>query len=81
MRKILELKQAVAQLEVDVAVLSTAEKALSDWQRHGLERRDGSDSQDALHEEQGQNVRARLWQAKRQVESQKKLVASLASAV
>jgi hypothetical protein len=81
MRKVLELKQAVEQLEVDIAALSAAEKELSDWQNYDLDRRDGSGRQDALHEENGQDARDRVWKAKQTFESQKKLVSTLASAV
>lgn len=81
MSKVLELKQAVEKLEVDIAELEAAEKELSAWRDYDLHRRDGSAGQDALHEEHGQEVRDRVWQAKRKVESQKKLVSSLANAV
>jgi hypothetical protein len=80
MSKMDELKQAVAQLEVDIAELSAAEKELSNWEDHDLHRRDGSGAQDARNEESGRDVRDRVWQAKQKVESQKRLIATLANA-
>jgi hypothetical protein len=81
MKKILELKQAVEQLEACIAELSDAEKELSNWQYQDLHRRDGSSAQDARHEEFGREARDRVWQAKQKTESQKKLIATLTSAV
>lgn len=81
MSKVDELKQAVEQLQVDVADLHAAENELNGWHEHDLRRRDGSTRQDTLHEEHGQELRDSVWHAKRKVESQKGLISTLLSAV
>jgi hypothetical protein len=79
--KVDELKQVVEQLGVDLAELSAAEGELSNWYSYDLRRSDGSARQDALHEEHGREAENRVSQAKKRVESQKKLVSSLVNAL
>lgn len=81
MSKIDDLKEAVAKLEVDLAALGDAERGLSNWEDHDLNRRDGSGAQDARHEEMGRNASMRVTEAKHKVESQKTLVAALTGAI
>ena len=81
MSKIDDLKQAIAKLELDLAELSDAERHLSYWQDHDLNRRDGSSAQDARNEEIGRNANTRIRDAKHTVKSQKALVKALTTAI
>jgi hypothetical protein len=81
MSKVLELKQAVDQLERDLGELAKAEAQLSSWQEYDLRRADGSGRQDTLHEERGRELEGQVSQAKQQVESQKRAISSLLSAI
>lgn len=81
MSKIVELKDAVHQLEVDVAALTDAEQEVADWDYSDLHRRDGSGAQDERHERMGREARERVWQASRKVQLQKDLIAKLTSAI
>jgi hypothetical protein len=81
MSTILELKQAVQQLEVDIVDRSNAEREDSNWRDHDAHRSDGSGAQDARHEEIGRNTRERLLQAERKVKLQKEVIATILSTV
>lgn len=76
-----DLKQAVARLENDLVKLRDAEQDLSNWESHDLTREDGSGAQDARHQEIGRSSRDDVSEAKRQVEAQKALVASLLNGI
>ncbi|GKS87486.1 hypothetical protein AVMA1855_25060 [Acidovorax sp. SUPP1855] len=81
MSKIVELKDAVHQLETDVAALTAAEREVENWSYQDLNRRDGSSAQDERHERMGREARESAWQAKQKVNSQKNLIAELARAI
>lgn len=81
MNKIVELKDAVQQLEVDVAALKDAEQGEAEWTRHDLNRRDGSGAQDERHDRMGREARERVWRAKQKVNTQKALIANLANGI
>jgi len=71
------LKQAVAKLENDLVGLRNAEQDLANWESHDLTREDGSGAQDARHEEIGRSSREDVSEARREVASQKAVVATL----
>lgn len=81
MSNINALKKAVEQLEVLSNELRDAENELSNWQDHDLTRRDGSGRQDATNDRIGREANDRVWLAKKNVESQKKLITDLTTAV
>ena len=81
MNKIVELKNAVAQLEIEVAALTDAEREVANWDYSDLQRQDGSSAQDERHERLGRNARERVWQARQKVNLQKDLIANLTSAI
>lgn len=81
MNKIVGLKDAVHQLEVDVAALTEAERGVANWSELDRTRRDGSSAQDERHESLGQEARERAWQAKQKVNSQKDRIAQLTKAI
>ncbi len=81
MNKIVELKNAVAQLEIEVAALTDAEREVANWDYSDLQRQDGSSAQDERHERLGRNARERVWQARQKVNLQKDLIAKLTSAI
>lgn len=81
MNKIVELKNAVAQLEIEVAALTDAEREVANWDYSDLHRQDGSSAQDERHERLGRNARERVWQARQKVNLQKDLIAKLTSAI
>lgn len=80
MTKVEELKQAVADLEADLQALGEAKRELDSWYDHDRTRRDGSTRQDAMHEKSGEDARHAVYVAERKVESQKRVIASLANA-
>lgn len=77
MSSLAELKQAVAQLEVDHIEFQSAKKELDNWHDYDMRRSDGSTRQDALHEEIGRNAKERVWHANRKFEAQKELISRL----
>ena len=81
MKKIEELKNAVNQLEVDVAALKDAEQAVKNWQYGDLHRQDGSSAQDARHERMGREAHERVSQASQKVCLQKALIAKLTNEI
>jgi hypothetical protein len=81
MSKIEELKDAVHQLEVDVAALTDAMREVEKWRGHDLNRRDGSSAQDERHERMGREARDLVWQARQKVKSQNELIAKLINAI
>lgn len=78
MREIEELQQALDLLNKYVAELTDAQSELSSWQSHDLHRKDGSGAQDARHEKHGRDAQDDVYDAKRKVESQARIVAALA---
>jgi hypothetical protein len=81
MSKIVELKSAVNQLEVDIAELTDAENAEAQWSHQDQNRRDGSGAQDERHDRMGRDARDRVWRAKQKVNTQKTLIANLANVI
>jgi len=81
MNNIVELKNAVVQLELDVAALTNAVREVENWEYSDLHRQDGSSAQDERHERMGRNARERVWQASQKVNLQKDLIAKLTSAI
>lgn len=81
MNKIVELKDAVNQLEADVTALMDAERELASWMHLDANRLDGSGAQDERHERMGRDARERVWQARQKVNSQKDLIAKLNIAI
>ena len=80
MTKVEELKQAVAALEADLFTLGEAKRELDSWRDYDRTRRDGSNRQDAMHEQSGEDARHAVHVAERKVEARKKEIASLADA-
>lgn len=68
---------AQAKLVTLKAELKSADDELSSWYHHDLNRRDGSGAQDRRHEERGDSLKERLYQAGKKVEAQEQLIASL----
>ncbi|EDP9872010.1 hypothetical protein LSB85_004680 [Salmonella enterica] len=68
---------ALARLEVLLTELAAAQADLAQWEEYDLRREDGSGAQDRRHEERGENLKNRVWQASQEVEAQRKLIATL----
>ena len=81
MSKILELKDAIHQLEDDVAALANAKRELENWKEQDRHRRDGSSAQDERHERMGREASERVWQAEQKIHSQKDLIVKITHAI
>ena len=79
--ELVELKNAVDQLEVDLDELTKAEQAKEQWRHQDLSRRDGSWAQDERHDRMGQEADDRVRQAKQKVNAQKERFINLVNAI
>jgi hypothetical protein len=77
MSKTDELKVAWRELGAQMTELIDASAALSSWHDVDRNRSGGSDRQDAINEEIGNEAKDGVWRAKRNVEMQMQLLSKI----